>query len=299
MVKTPHHEGEQAVQRRAGEGRPGWGSPMFGAEIPPGFDVFMHRQRMLVIGTVDDSGAAWSTVLTGARGFVQTLNENTILVNAVPVPGDPLDGAFDRVRDIGILVIEPQSSQRIRINGVAKRDGDRLVVRTEQVLGNCPKYLQQWALRPDGTDVPAPEAKHSTELDAAQQRWITGANTFFIASRAPEHGADASHRGGDPGFVQVVSPTKLVWPDYFGNSFYMTLGNLQLDPACGLTFLDWESGHALHLTGKARIDWDEDHAKAVRGALRLVEFDIERIIQVDNFTPLRWRFHAPSPFNPA
>ncbi|MDH6577479.1 pyridoxamine 5'-phosphate oxidase family protein [Kitasatospora sp. MAP5-34] len=298
MVRTANHPGERAVQQRAGEGRAGWGSPMFSAEIPPGFDQFMQRQRMLVIGAVDDDGAAWSTVVTGPRGFVQTLNETTMSINAVPVPGDPLDGVFDRVRDIGILVIEPQSSRRVRINGVAKRDGDRLVVVTEQVLGNCPKYLQQRALRPDDTELTAPVAHHSTELDEAQQRWITEADTFFIASRAPEQGADASHRGGEPGFVQVVSPNRLAWPDYFGNSFYMTLGNLQLDPACGLTFLDWERGHALHVTGKARIDWDQDRAKVVPGALRMVEFDVERIIQVDNFTPLRWRFHAPSPFNP-
>ncbi|GAA2133883.1 pyridoxamine 5'-phosphate oxidase family protein [Kitasatospora kazusensis] len=298
MARTANHPGEQAVQQRAREGRAGWGSPMFGPEIPPGFDQFMQRQRMLVIGAVDDDGAAWSTVLTGAQGFVHAVDRTTMAVNAVPVTGDPLDGVFARARDIGILVIEPQSSRRVRINGVAKQDGDRLVVITEQVLGNCPKYLQQRALRPDATDLPAPTTRHSTALDEAQQRWITEADTFFIASRSPDHGADASHRGGAPGFVEIVSPNRLAWPDYFGNSFYMTLGNLQLDPACGLTFLDWERGHALHVTGKARIDWDEDRAKAVQGALRMVEFDIERVLQVDDFSPLRWRFHAPSPFNP-
>ncbi|GAA5005027.1 pyridoxamine 5'-phosphate oxidase family protein [Kitasatospora paranensis] len=298
MVKTPYHEGEQAVQKQAGEGHAGWGSPMFGAEIPPPFDLFLRRQRMLVIGGVDDSGAAWSTVVTGPRGFAGATGTRTIAVHALPVPGDPLEGVFDQQRDIGILAIEPQSSQRIRINGVARREGDGLLVTTEQVLGNCPKYLQQRALRPDAPAGPAPQVRRSALLDEDQQRWITGADTFFIASRAPQHGADASHRGGDPGFVRVTAPDRLVWPDYFGNSFYMTLGNLQLDPACGLTFLDWESGHALHVTGKARIDWDEGRAKAVQGALRLVEFEVEQVVEVRDFTTLRWRFAAPSPFNP-
>lgn len=300
MVKTPHHEGEQAVQKRAGEGNPGWGSPMFDAVIPPPFDMFLRRQRMLVIGGVDDAGAAWSTVLTGPRGFAGAVDPYTIHVKSLPVQGDPLDGVFTEgaQRDIGILAIEPQTSQRIRINGTARRDGDLLVVTTEQVLGNCPKYLQQRVLRPDRTGPVTPTASRSTALDAGQQRWITGADTFFIASRAPQHGADASHRGGSPGFVQVAAPDRLVWPDYFGNSFYMTLGNLQLDPACGLTFLDWEEGHALHVTGKARIDWDAGRTKAVHGALRLVEFDIEQVVEIRDFTTLRWKFAAPSPFNP-
>ena len=298
MVKTPYHEGEQAVQKRAGEGHAGWGSPMFEAEIPPMFGLFMERQRMVVIGAVDDAGAAWSTVLTGPRGFFRAEDSNTVRVDALPVPGDPLEGVFDRPGDIGMLAIEPQSSQRIRINGVARTEDGALVVRTEQVLGNCPKYLQQRVLRADAPAPAVPAVRRSTALSPEQQAWITGADTFFIASRAPEHGADASHRGGAPGFVQVAAPDRLTWPDYFGNSFYMTLGNLQLDPACGLTFLDWEGGHALHLSGKARIDWDGDRTKAVQGALRLVEFDIEQVVQVSDFTPLRWKFAAPSPFNP-
>ncbi|GAA1071800.1 MULTISPECIES: pyridoxamine 5'-phosphate oxidase family protein [Kitasatospora] len=298
MVKTPYHEGEQAVQQRAGEGHPGWGSPMFEAAIPPPFDMFLRRQRMLVIGGVDDDGAAWSTVLTGPRGFAGAVGSHTIHVKALPVAGDPLEHVFDDQRDIGMLAIEPQTSQRIRINGVAQREGDILVVTTEQVLGNCPKYLQQRVLRPDAPQAAAPAVRRSTVLDADQQRLITGADTFFIASRAPQHGADASHRGGAPGFVEVPAPNRIVWPDYFGNSFYMTLGNLQLDPACGLTFLDWEAGHALHVTGKARIDWDESRTKAVQGALRLVEFDVEQVVEVRDFTTLRWKFAAPSPFNP-
>ena len=213
------------------------------------------------------------------------------------MPGDPLQGVSDRPWDIGMLAIDPQTSRRIRINGVARTEDGALVVRTEQVLGSCPKYLQQRVPAADSPLPAVPAVLRSTGLAREQRAWITGADTFFIASRAPEHGADASHRGGAPGFVQVTGPNRLAWPDCFGNSFYMTLGSFQLDPACVLTFLDWESGHAPHLGGRARIDWDGDRAKAVQGALRLVEFDVEQVVQVSEFTPLRWKFAAPSPYN--
>ncbi|GAA2218194.1 pyridoxamine 5'-phosphate oxidase family protein [Streptomyces nogalater] len=298
MIKTPRHEGEQAVQRRAGEGHEGWGSPMFGDEIPPGFDPFLLRQRMIVMGAADAHGSVWASMLFGAPGFIETVDRHTLGIAAAPVPGDPLENAFDAARDIGLLAIEPRTAGRVRINGVARRHGGGLRVRTEQVLGNCPKYLQ---LREPAADGPptAPRPPRTTGgLDAAQRAWIESADTFFIASRAPEHGADASHRGGEPGFVSVTGPRRLVWPDYSGNSFYMTLGNLHLSPACGLLFVDWAQGHFLHLSGKAEIVWDEARRAGVPGALRMVAFDIDKVVRIDRASPLRWTYAGPSPYNP-
>jgi hypothetical protein len=170
-------------------------------------------------------------------------------------------------------------------------------VHTEQVLGNCPKYLQVREI----VEVRPPTATvvhRGTLLSEEHRRWTEEADTFFVGSRASGHGADASHRGGLPGFVRVLGPRRLTWPDYFGNSFYMTLGNMQLDPRCGLVFLDWENGHTLHLTGTGRINWTSEVAEAVPGALRMVEFDVDRWIQVDNASPFRWQLHGFSRFNP-
>jgi predicted pyridoxine 5'-phosphate oxidase superfamily flavin-nucleotide-binding protein len=271
---------------------------MFHDVIPPGFVPFVRRQRLLVVGAADRDGAVWASALTGSAGFAEPVDPFTIAVAAAPSAADPLAGVFARPTDIGILAIEPQTVRRIRINGTAQRQGDGLVVRTEQVLGNCPKYLQR-RLPAEDADARTPRVTASgTELGAAQRRLVDEADTFFIASHAAGHGADASHRGGEPGFVTAVGPRRLVWPDYVGNSFYMTLGNLQLDPACGLLFWDWEHGRFLHLTGRARIDWDEGRRAGVPGALRMVEFDVERFVQVDDATALRWEFAASSPVNP-
>ncbi|MFD8444258.1 hypothetical protein ACFV11_16950 [Streptomyces globisporus] len=78
----------------------------------------------------------------------------------------------------------------------------------------------------------------------------------------------------------------------------MTLGNLSLDAACGLLFLDWERGHTLQLTGRARIDWDPDRRTALPGALRRIEFDVERVVTIDRAVPHRWALMARSRFNP-
>ncbi|GIH45320.1 hypothetical protein SAMN05421833_102105 [Microbispora rosea] len=286
------HAGEIAVQRRAGVRLAEHGSARVRAEIPEAAARFLEAQRMVVIGAEDREGRVWSAPLTGRAGFATATGDRTILVDAVP--GAPLAGVFDDEHDIGMLALEPWTRRRMRVNGRARRDGDHLVVRTEQVYSNCPKYLQKRTITEDLE--PGERTSWSGDLlSEAQQKWISAADTFFVATHAPGLGSDVSHRGGNPGFVEVVDARRLVWPDYAGNLMYMTLGNLELNPAAGLLFLDWATGDALHLTGRARVDWDP---REVPGAQRLVEFDVERVLQVGGASPLRWAFEEYSRFNP-
>ncbi|MFD0477555.1 pyridoxamine 5'-phosphate oxidase family protein [Nonomuraea thailandensis] len=259
---------------------------------------FLSRQRLVVIAAADGTGAPWAGALTGPPGFITAPGDRTVVADGLPGAGDPLAGAFDTGRDIGILAIEPSTRRRMRVNGRARREGARLVVHTEQVYANCPKYIQTRTYA-DAAPARSGTARVTGELTADQRRWIAGADTFFVATRVAGLGADASHRGGNPGFVTVSGARRLTWPDYRGNSMYMTLGNLELEPRCGLLFLDWESGHTLHLTGRARVDWDPGRAAAVPGAQRLIDFDVERVVQITGGLPQRWSFGAYSRHNPA
>ena len=99
---------------------------------------------------------------------------------------------------------------------------------------------------------------------------IARADTFFIASGfvasgfvasgsgpggGEAGGLDISHRGGQPGFVQVDGDVLMV-PDYRGNRYFNTLGNLLLDSRAALLFVDFETGGMLQLQGRATVDWD-------------------------------------------
>ncbi|GGS56882.1 pyridoxamine 5'-phosphate oxidase family protein [Actinokineospora fastidiosa] len=290
-----HHPGEIELQRRVGMTR-AWGSGRVGADIPPVAADFLAAQRLVVIGAADDDGAVWAGPLAGPPGFARASGSRTVVVDREPVDHDPLGALFATERDIGMLAIEPASRRRMRINGRARQSGGALVLHTEQVYANCPKYIQTRTVV-DGDDPPATTVRTSTSLDADQRAWITAADTFFIATRAPGLGADCSHRGGGPGFVTVAGD-RLTWPDYVGNSMFMTLGNLELDPRAGLLFLDWERGATLQLTGRARADWDGERAAAVPGAQRMVDFDVERVVQIAGLALPRWVFGAYSKFNP-
>ncbi len=105
---------------------------------------------------------------------------------------------------------------------------------------------------------------------------------------------DASHRGGEPGFVSIESGTRLVFPDFAGNNHYNTIGNLVLDLRVGLLFVDFQTGGLLQVTGKATIHWDSTAVAEVPGARRLVAIDIDEIVELPNAVPLRWDADADS-----
>jgi predicted pyridoxine 5'-phosphate oxidase superfamily flavin-nucleotide-binding protein len=137
-----------------------------------------------------------------------------------------------------------------------------------------------------------------TELTAAQKEQISGADTFFIATDNPEHGAHVSHKGGNPGFVKIIDERHIAYPDYNGNSMFNTLGNLTVDAHAGLLFIDFESGRTLQLTGRASIDWSPERVRNFAGAERVVDFELDQIIDTPAGFPLLAKFRQYSRTNP-
>ena len=142
-----------------------------------------------------------------------------------------------------------------------------------------------------------------TTLDARAEALIRGADTFFIATAHPqarasvkrEHGIDVSHRGGKPGFVRVEDGRVHTVPDFTGNSFFNTIGNLLLEPRCGLLFIDFATGDTLQLAATARLIEDGAELASFKGALRLLRFEVSGAIHVGGALPLRWGEAVPSP----
>jgi predicted pyridoxine 5'-phosphate oxidase superfamily flavin-nucleotide-binding protein len=300
-MASPYHEGELAVQARAGVqemarriGR------SIGSIIPPAAQDFLGRQPMAIIGTVDGHGHTWASLVTGEPGFMQALDERVVSIAARPLPGDPLRENL-RINDqVGMIAIEPETRRRMRLNGKAEIGSDgAMTIHAQQVYSNCPKYIQARAWELSTRSVPSARlVRKDGKLNQTQQRWISEVDTFFIATSHHAGGVDASHRGGHPGFVRVLNERLLAWPDYVGNMMFQTLGNLAVNPKAGLLFLDFDRGGTLQLTGRADIVWDEARRVGFPGAERVIEFHVERVIEIAQATALRWRFLEYSPFNP-
>lgn len=299
-MRREYHAGELEVQERAGVR--GMASKIGGSihdMVPPAASAFLEQRRFVVVATAGEDGRPWASILTGQPGFVRAVDPRTVRIDAKPLPGDPLGANLDASRFAGLIAPDLVARRRMRLNGRLERASDRaILIHADQVYSNCPKYIQ----RRSGDDESVrriPELiRQAGSLTDEQRDWIRRADTFFIATLNPAEGADASHRGGMPGFV-TVEDGRLVWPDYTGNSMFNTLGNIAVYPRAGLLFPDFESGAVLQLTGRASIDWDPSRAAAVSGAERLVGLEVDGVVEIAEALPRSLRLLEYSPFNPA
>ncbi|MUL85345.1 pyridoxamine 5'-phosphate oxidase family protein [Mycobacterium sp. CBMA247] len=278
-----YHSGELAVQRRMGQeaiaarvGR------MIRTEVPAAAAAFLAEQPMIVIAAADDAGRVWTSLIAGPPGFVHADDPRTITVDALPAPGDPLRDILRGGQQVGMIAIEPRTRRRMRVNGSAEPVGKGLLeglrIETDQVYSNCPKYISRRDIADLRIGMELPDVHRGESLSDRQQQLISTVDTFFIGSADPAGSADASHRGGNPGFLQVISPRLLRWPDYRGNSMFMTLGNVSVNPRCGLLVVDWSSGSTIQLTGTAEINWDE--ADPTAGAQCAIDFTISEVVEL-------------------
>lgn len=297
------HEGELAVQARAGvahmAARVGGG---IRPELSPGAREFLEEQTLVVAGVQDDAGRVWASLLSGPAGFVASRDARTVRIEAAPQAGDPLWarlGAGGPV-ELGLLAIDLGTRRRIRVNGAATLQPDGSIsLSTQEVFGNCPKYIQARDLAPvAGAAAPAAQAEVGVALSPAQQALIGRADTAFLATAHPSGRADASHRGGPPGFIRAVSGTTLLLPDYQGNMMFQSLGNIQANPRVGLLVPDFADGALLQLTGEATIIWDQAGLAGLPGAERAVEIRVTEVRQRAHGTPWQAGSVRPSPFNP-
>ena len=292
-MTTGYHRGELAAQALAGDTqRATHLSRSIRAVVPAVAARFLGERRQIVLGAADAAGRMWATMLSGPAGFLDAPDEHTVTVTGHPHPGDPLTTLLlSGSAQVGTIAIEPETRRRMRVNGRARPTPDGLSITVDQVFSNCPKYIQKRSSEVAGAARPAQQGRRGRTLSAGQQNLIGTSDTFFIAT-ADDHGsADVSHRGGNPGFVQVLSPTELRWPDYFGNAAYMILSNLELNPAAGLLFPDWDTGSLLLVTGTARTDWSPDIERSVT-------FTVDETVELRGALPLQWSAPEYSPANP-
>lgn len=260
---TPWHEGERAVQRRLGFAEH---AEARGVNIrdfmPEQHRAFFAQLPFAVLGALDPVGNPWATVLTGEPGFLSSPNPNFLHIGAYPQDGDPAASGILPGARIGLLGIELSTRRRNRMNGrVIDIDVSGFTVMVEQSFGNCPQYIQR---RDYGRRRrPAfPEAEPLAFGDAWAMSLVAAADTAFVASSTPPGtaqaggGVDVSHRGGRPGFIRAGEDGAFEIPDYRGNRFFNTLGNLLAYPRAGLLIVDFASGDVLQMTGTAEIVWD-------------------------------------------
>lgn len=289
MDGQPFHRGEREAQARAGLSSRGAGIRSF---MPDQHREFFALLPYLFAAGHDATGHPIATVLTGEEGFVASPSPTELLIAARPAPHDPADTAFSAGAPIGLLGLDFRTRRRNRANGrISARTAAGLTVEISESFGNCAKYIQ--SREPVRVPAVTATAEAFAGLDAGARALILRADALFIASTAAGS-VDISHRGGRPGFVSVEGD-RLTVPDFAGNNYFNTLGNLLLEPAASLLFIDFASGDLLQLQGETEIIWDGPELTELAGAQRIWRFHSRRGWRHRAALPLRWSEPEPAP----
>lgn len=303
---VPYHEGEHAVQDRLNVSAAArTNQRVIRNSLPEGASSFIANQSMVVIGSRDIAGYVWATIVFAGSGFLRAKDAHTIeidLSHTAISDEDPLWSNLAVCPDVGLLVMDLSTRKRLRINGSVSATGPKLwSLDIAQAYANCPRYIQRRELvvRNETPISDSSPMQNGTTLTPTQTELIRNADTFFVASAHPQCGLDASHRGGAPGFVHVLTPTRLLIPDFPGNNMYNTLGNFYTNPQAGLIFIDFNQHRLLQLTGSVKIIWNLNQpAEETGGTQRYWEFNCEKWRESPIQIRVGWAFKDYSPFNP-
>jgi len=256
-------------------------------------------------------------MLHGPAGFVATPDARTLRIAGRLAEDDPVTPWLVEGARVGLLGLEPRTRRRNRANGrVRAVTPEAVEVAVQQSFGNCPKYIH--AREPEMVERPSPPHARSLgpALNDAALGLLRRADTLFIASASDaglasdddesrSQGVDVSHRGGRAGFLRVDvdaanrAPVRLTMPDYTGNFFFNTLGNLLAWPKAGLLVPDYLDGSLLHLAADASIELDGATLRQFPGALRLLRLDVRAAWWREGALPLQWSTPvAPPQFAP-
>jgi predicted pyridoxine 5'-phosphate oxidase superfamily flavin-nucleotide-binding protein/NAD(P)H-flavin reductase len=305
---SPFHEGEVAIQERLGirEDVEAVGRRFIRPYMPDQHRDFFEQLPFMIIGSVDEQGWPWASIVSGKPGFALSPEPTVLNINTLINPLDPLSKAVRPKAKLGLLGIDTSTRRRNRMNAsVNDIDKSEIKLTVDQSFGNCPKYIQTRQfefIRNPKTSSNKTTKTEFTQLDNEAKALISTADTFFVASYILDknnnevQGVDASHRGGKPGFIKLEGNSMTI-PDFYGNNLFNTLGNFYKNPKAGLVFADFTTGNLLMLTGTIDIIWEDDHSiKSFKGAERAWTFHLDHGFWLKDFLPFRAPLEEYSPF---
>ncbi len=289
MATIRFHDGERAVQDRYGTRAAlvDKESRIFKGQLLTGsVSRFVGSLPLVVAATRDPDGWPFPTVESGP---LHISSPEAVTLPTVRDHGR-LAQHLGLHSGVGLLAIDLARRFRFRINGQAELEKGELRVQIEHAFGNCQQYLHQIEPGPPTTPAAPEIGEWRATLETSDVEKLAQASHVFIATQDAEGDLDAQYKGGLPGWLTVDSGGDIVFPDYPGNGYFMSLGNLQQDPRLGVLV----PGGAL-VFGHAAIDDRADVVERFPGAERAVRLTPTRIASARALIPFDEIFVAPSP----
>jgi predicted pyridoxine 5'-phosphate oxidase superfamily flavin-nucleotide-binding protein len=113
-------------------------------------------------------------------------------------------------------------------------------------------------------------------------QFIRSRDSFYMATVSETGWPYVQYRGGRPGFLRVVSPTRLAFADYKGNRQLLSTGNLAANDRVCLFLMDYPQRTRLKILGRARVEDARKHPDLVAHFSESEERDVvERVFVIE------------------
>jgi len=244
--RRPWSEGEMRARRLAGARD---FPPVIRDTMTPQLREFFPRLPVLFVAGLDAARRPAASILRGDPGFAAAPSPKLLRIDAAFPENEAI--GLEPGAAFGLIGMDFVARRRNRVNGrIAAHNQAQISVDVSEAFGNCPKYIAPHPLWPRSAPGTWTEPGG---LDGEGFELIAASDCFFLASHGAG-GVDISHRGGPPGFVQMRAG-ELRIPDFPGNAYFNSFGNLVENPQAALLFPDFATGGALHLSGRADVDF--------------------------------------------
>jgi predicted pyridoxine 5'-phosphate oxidase superfamily flavin-nucleotide-binding protein len=98
-----------------------------------------------------------------------------------------------------------------------------------------------------------PPQQDRDPLTEDEASFIRSRDSFYMSTVSETGWPYVQHRGGPPGFLHVVSPTRLAFADYRGNRQMLSTGNLSANDRVCLFLMDYPQRTRLKILGHASV----------------------------------------------
>lgn len=117
------------------------------------------------------------------------------------------------------------------------------------------------------------------ELEDLHTEFIRTRDYFFLSTVSAKGEPTVSYKGGDVGFVKVLSPGRLVFPNYDGNGMWFSMGNIDEAAKVGMLFMDMVTPWRIRVQGTAKLSRDPELVGQFPGANMVVDVAVDVVFQ--------------------
>ncbi|KAJ3241589.1 hypothetical protein HDU81_000128 [Chytriomyces hyalinus] len=272
-------------------------------DMPDQHASFFANLPYVAVSAIDGEGRPWTTLLVADPSAGTPIIRISLPATLEARSSLPRDDPFARCMQVkengnklfAMLGIDFTNRKRNRAAGVVTEfkgtaEAFCMTLVTTENLGHCPKYITvrdlEYCRRKPETLVNAWHDAKGARVKRCLDT-IAQASSIFLATKHVDKKVERSdmglnHRGGAPGFVRVYADEAGQWylviPDYSGNQFYQSLGNIQTDGHAGVLFPNFQTGDMCHVTGKAVNLFDDEAAAVMPGMSLITRIEITGVV---------------------